>query len=77
MAGEANLTGISLDIITELGKIGLWVQAIGLFIILWFFFEVISLLINKKRMDEIYKIKHDMKRIELKIDKIIKKNKIK
>lgn len=60
-------------LILELGKVGLWIQAVGLFIILWIIFQIIILIYNTRRMRAIYKIKDDMKRIEGKIDRILKK----
>ena len=61
------------DVVLEVGKLGLWLQALGLITIIFLVFEVIAFFINRKRMQEIYKIKHDMRRIEGKIDKILKK----
>ena len=61
------------DVITEIGKIGLWLKTAGIIFILWIIFQVINFIINRKRMREIYNIKDDMKRIEKKIDKIPKK----
>ena len=58
-------------IILELGKLGLLLQALGVVVIAWIIFQIISLIINRKRMKEIYTIKKDMKRIEGKIDKIL------
>ena len=66
----ANISGSSL--IWEVGKIGLWLQAIGLVVIIWIIFESVILYLNYKRMKEVYKIKDDMKRIEEKLDKVIK-----
>jgi hypothetical protein len=61
------------DVITEIGKIGLWLKTAGIIFILWIIFQVVNFIINRKRMKEIYNIKDDMKRIEKKIDRILKK----
>ena len=61
------------DIVLEVGRIGLWLQALGVIVILWIIFELIAFYYNRKRMQEVYKIKEDMKRVERKIDKILKK----
>jgi hypothetical protein len=61
------------DVITEIGKIGLWLKTAGIIFILWIIFQVVNFIINRKRMKEIYNIKGDMRRIEKKIDGILKK----
>ncbi len=58
-------------LVLEIGRVGLWLQALGVIVIAWIIFQIISLIINRKRMKEIYSIKKDMKRIEGKIDKIL------
>lgn len=70
-----NVADAPIEIINEIGKIGRWLEALGLIIILWIIFQIVSLVINRKRMKEIYIIKKDMKRIEGKIDKILNKKK--
>ena len=78
MAGEiVEVSGAALDVVSKLGSIGLWLQAVGVVIIVWLLFQIIIWWINHRRLKEIYTIKDDMKRIEEKIDKIltgIKKN---
>lgn len=61
-----------LGVITEIGQIGLWLQAIGIVFILVIIFNVISFFYNRKRIKEIDVIKEDMRRIEGKIDTIVK-----
>lgn len=60
-------------LLLELGKIGLWIQAVGLFIVLWIIFQIILLFYNARRMKQVLEIKKDMKRIEHKLDEVIKK----
>ena len=78
MAGEiVEVSGAALDVVSKLGSIGLWLQAVGVVIIVWLLFQIIIWWINHRRLKEIYTIKDDMKRIEENIDKIltgIKKN---
>jgi hypothetical protein len=62
-----------VDIIAYIGKIGLWLQALGAIVILWIIFQIISWMYNRRRMKEIYSIKKDINRIEKKIDKILNK----
>jgi len=54
----------------EIGKIGLWLQAIGILAAIWFASIIITLILNRKKRKALYTIKDDLKRIETKIDKI-------
>lgn len=67
------ITNVPIGLITEVGKIGLWMQTIGVIVMLWIIFQLVFLWFNTKRMDEVHKIREEMKRIEGKIDKILKK----
>lgn len=60
-------------IIVALGKIGLWIQALGIVVVLWIVFQLVNFFINRRRMKEIYTIKDDMRRMEGKLDKLLKK----
>lgn len=68
-----NLTDIPTEIILELGKIAIWMQTLGIIILLWIVFNIITLMVNRKKRKAIYKIQKDLKRIESKIDKLLKK----
>lgn len=77
MAADAinEVAGNATRILFELGSIALWLQAIGILVIAWIVFEIIALYFHRKRMREVYKIKEDMKRIERKIDVIVRATK--
>ncbi len=60
-------------ILLRLGEIGLWVQALGIAVVLWIVFQIIGFILNSRRMREIYEIRKDMKRMESKLDKLMKK----
>jgi hypothetical protein len=62
-----------VDVLAELGKVGLWLQAVGVIVILWIIFQIIAWKYNRKRMKEVYSMKEDVKRIESKIDRLLKK----
>ena len=76
-----NVTAASInDLVSYIGDIGLWIQAAGLFILLWLTFQTISLIWNwKKRQtlshikEDIKSLKKDIKRIEKKMDVIVTK----
>ena len=70
---EVALGDATTSILSRIGQIGLWLQALGVVVVLWIIFEIIALTYHRKRMKEIYKIKEDMGRIEGKIDRILEK----
>ena len=70
---EVALGDATTSIQSRIGQIGLWLQALGVVVVLWIIFEIIALTYHRKRMKEIYKIKEDMGRIEGKIDRILEK----
>lgn len=66
-------TDVLSGLIIEIGKIGLWLQALGILAFIWFISIIIGLIVNRKKRKEIYAIRNDLKRIEKKIDKLSKK----
>ena len=69
------ITSLSGNLLLQLGHLGLWLQALGVALILSILFDIVSFVINRKRIKEIHLIKQDIERIEDKIDKIISKKK--
>ncbi len=61
------------DLITQLGSIGKWIQAVGIVVILWLIFEIIILINNRIRRKQLYEIEEHLKGIEKKLDKVLKK----
>jgi len=61
------------EVLTKIGAIGLWVQTVGIIVILWVAFQIIHFFFERSRAKGIYKIKEDMKRMEGKLDLILKK----
>ena len=37
------------ELIADLGRIGLWLQALGVVIVLWLIFQIIALIVNRKK----------------------------
>lgn len=58
------------DLVVELGQVGLWIQAVGLVVILWIIFQAITMYYNRKRRLILVEINERLKRIELKLKKI-------
>ena len=61
------------DVIFEVGRIALWMQTLGIIVVFWIIFEIIALIVNRKKRKALYSIKSDLARIEKKIDKLLKK----
>jgi hypothetical protein len=70
-----NVTNDTLlgGLVTEIGQIGLWLQAIGVIVVVWVIVWIIQVVINWKRIKMIKRFKEDIDRIEKKIDKLSKK----
>lgn len=68
-----DLENILLDILSQIGSIGLWLKTVEIVIIIWILFQGVQFYFNMRRLREISKIKKDMKRMEDKLDKILKK----
>lgn len=69
----SDFTEVSTGLIHQVGRIGLWLQALGIIVILWIIFQVVTLIINRKRNKEIYLLKDNIARIEKKIDSLAAK----
>lgn len=58
------------QLVSEVGKLALWLQAIGFIVVLWLIFNVVSLIVNFKRKKELEEIRKDIKSLNRKIDKL-------
>ena len=63
------------NILIEVGSLAKWLQALGLILVIWITFNIISIFINIKRRKLLIKITHDLTRIEHKLDSLTKKKK--
>ena len=63
-----------VNILTQIGEIGLWLQTIGIIIVLWIIFQVVSFIINRKNRNTLKYLREDINRLERKIDKLPKKD---
>ncbi|MEK6917969.1 MAG: hypothetical protein AABW51_03400 [Nanoarchaeota archaeon] len=72
MALDLNTTNVP-ELVAEVGKLGSWLQAIGIIVIVWLIFQIISLIVNLKKKKLLEKISEDIKRLEKKIDRLKKK----
>ena len=56
--------------IVKMGNLVLFLQALGVILILWLVFEIIRLIVNRKNRKRLERIEESIKRIEKKINKI-------
>ena len=60
-------------LIIELGTLASWLQALGILLVVWLVFQVISLIVNLKKKKLLELIRSDIKKLERKVDRISKK----
>ena len=69
------ITDLPASVLIELGKIGRWIQAIGLIIVLWMIFQIANIVNNRIRRKKLYSIENRLETINSKLDKLLKKSK--
>ena len=60
------------DVVIALGQVGLWVQAVGLLVIIWIIIQGITMYFNRKRRLLLMEINERLKNVEKKLSKINK-----
>ena len=65
------LTGI----ITTVGQLVLFLQALGLIIVLWLIFQIVTLIVNRKKRKILENVQKDIKKLDKKIDKLLNNKK--
>ena len=68
-----SIVNVSSNIVSEVGQVGLWLQAIGVIVVLWLIFNIVSFVINRRNHNTIKDLKKDVERLERKIDNLAKK----
>ncbi|HKL24580.1 MAG TPA: hypothetical protein VJ912_04550 [Candidatus Nanoarchaeia archaeon] len=68
-------SGFLTDILMNVGEIGLWLQTIGVLVILIIANMVFNIITNKKRLERLKKIESKMNSLDKKINKIVKPKK--
>ncbi len=80
MAIESVVNSTSSDplaeVVLSLGRIALFLQAIGVIVFLWIVYHIVALYFNRKRRLHLESIENKVARIERKVDKISKKLKV-
>jgi hypothetical protein len=70
---NGNLTVIPQYLIEEIGNLAIWFKAIGGLIMAYIIFSIVNVIWNKKRRDELRKIRRLLESIDNNISKLIKK----
>lgn len=60
------------EILLALGEVGLWIQAVGLLVIVWIIVQGITMYFNRKRRLLLVEINQRLKNVERKLNKISK-----
>ncbi len=63
----------SIGAIEQAGQVALWLQALGIVIVLWIVFQIIVVWLNYRRWNAVKRIMDDVLRIEKKIDRMLTK----
>lgn len=77
MAAEEVINGTNLagSVLTELGYIGNWLQALGILVIVWIVMQAVTYYFNRKRLKVLYRLTDRLDQLEKKIDAVLKKQK--
>ena len=57
----------------ELGRAALWLQAVGVVLVIWIIFDIINLIFNYKRKKYLKELSKNMKKLDKKLDRLNKK----
>jgi len=58
------------DLVVEVGKLGLLLNALGVVIVLWIGFQIVALIVNRKKRKAVYRMEGRLDRIENKLNRI-------
>jgi hypothetical protein len=59
------------SLILDIGRIAVWLKAVGIAAIVWLVFESVALWLNYKKLKEFSRVKTDIKRIEEKLNRVL------
>ncbi|MEK6933795.1 MAG: hypothetical protein AABW75_02880 [Nanoarchaeota archaeon] len=64
-----------INILTQIGSLTNWLQALGIVFIFTIIFQIITFMINKKKLKELENIKISLTSVEDKLNKLLSKKK--
>ncbi|MEK6760847.1 MAG: hypothetical protein AABX93_02900 [Nanoarchaeota archaeon] len=71
--GAVALEDISPLIELQISQISLWMKGLGAVAVVWIIYSIVMFFINQKRANDIDELKKNVKRIEGKIDKLVRR----
>jgi hypothetical protein len=74
-----SIVNVSTDVVgglvLDVGRIGLWMQTVGIIVILWLIFSIVMLIVNRKKRKYLKSIDERLISVEKKLDLLLKKSK--
>lgn len=67
------LINTSAQMAQGMGRLALWLQALGLLVILWIAFQLINLWLNNRKWRKLIEFEGKINNLERKIDRLLKK----
>ncbi len=64
-----------INILTQIGSLTTWLQALGIVFIFTIIFQIIAFIVNKKKLKELENIKISLTSVEDKLNKLLSKKK--
>jgi len=61
------------DIVVQVGRLGLWIQALGLVVVIWLIIQGVTFYFNRKKRKMIEETRDRVKAVEEKLDSLVKK----
>ena len=68
-------TNVVTEVVVQVGKIALWMQTLGIILVLWITFQIITIIFNRKRRLAIYEIRERIEILDKKVNRLIRLNK--
>ena len=69
------VVNVSTELFSRLGQIALFLQALGIVIVLWLIFQIVNLIVNRKNRKKIYAIEDKIDSLNNKVDRLLKNKK--
>ncbi len=64
------LMAVLEDVVLEVGRLGLWMQAVGALVVIWIIVQSITMYFNRKRRLLLEEINKRLKRVETKLNNL-------
>ena len=68
--GSSDVIG---ELIKQVGSIGLWLQALGVVVLIYIIFGIVQIVLNRKKKNLLIQMNNKLDSLEKKVDSLIKK----